>query len=205
MFQFPPHLKSKMTRYCKCTNLTCRHPTCGKKLRVGGLEWVDETTGDVHTSVHCEYGTGYTVGDVLLRELSLIDDAAETKRGDKKNAKADKDKASRRENKKLTAKGVEGALTQEDVARDFEVSRQTVIKWEEKETESGPYNKSNKFGYYTALRLDPNLRGAYNELVKTIKIFRNAQREAKKAGIRFRVSFERFNEQYAKHNAKANI
>ena len=140
-----------------------------------------------------------------MRELSLIDDAAETKRGDKKNAKADKAKASRRENKKLTAKGVEGALTQEDVARDFEVSRQTVIKWEEKETESGPYNKSNKFGYYTALRLDPNLRGAYNELVKTIKIFRNAQREDKKAGIRFRVSFERFNEQYAKHNAKANI
>lgn len=205
MFQFQPHLKSKMTRYCKCTNLTCRHPTCGKKLRVGGLEWVDETTGDVHTSVHCEYGTGYTVGDVLLRELSLIDDAAdEKKRKGAKSAKADKAKTTRRK-KKLTAKGVDGGLTQEDVARDFEVSRQTVIKWEENETESGPYNKSNKFGYYTALRLDPNLRGAYNELVQTVKIYRNAQREAKKAGVRFRVSFERFNEEYAKHNAKTNI
>ena len=205
MFLSQPHLKNKMTRYCKCTNLTCRHPTCGKRLRVGGLEWVDETTGDVHTSVHCEYGTGYTVGDVLLRELSLIDEAAEAKRRDSKNAKAGKSKVSGRKKNKMTAKGVEGALTQEDVARDFGVSRQTVIKWEENETENGPYNKSNKFGYYTALRLDPNLRGAYNELVQAVKMYRNAQRDAKKAGVRFRISFERFNEQYAKHNAKANI
>lgn len=204
MFQFPPHLKSKMTRYCKCTNLTCRHPTCGKKLRVGGLEWVDETTGDVHTSVHCEYGTGYTVGDVLLRELSLIDDAtAEMKREDAKRAKAVKAKTTRQK-KKLTAKGVDGALTQEDVAKDFGVKRQTVINWEKKETENGPYNKSNKFGYYSALRLDPNLRGAYNELVQRVKLFRKTQRDAREAGVRFRVSFVRFNEEYAKHNAKAN-
>ena len=194
-----------MTRYCKCTNHTCRHPTCGKKLRVGGLEWVDETTGDVHTSVHCEYGTGYTVGDILSRELSLIDDVAEAKREDKKNAKACKGKESKRKKKKLTAKGVDGGLSQEDVARDFGVTRQTVAHWEEDENENRPDTKSNKFGYYKDLRLNKDLRDAYNILAQAAKIYREAQAKAKKAGVRFRVSFERFNEQYAKHNAKTNI
>ena len=107
--------------------------------------------------------------------------------------------------KKLTAKSVDGGLSQDDVARDFGVTRQTVLLWEKNETENGPYNKSNKFGYYSALRLDPNLRGAYDVLSQAVKTFRNAQREAKKAGTRFRFSFERFNEKYAKHNAKTNI
>ena len=68
-----------------------------------------------------------------------------------------------------------------------------------------PDTKSNKFGYYKDLRLNKDLRDAYNILAQAAKMYREAQAKAKKAGVRFRVSFERFNEQYAKHNAKTNI
>ena len=107
--------------------------------------------------------------------------------------------------KKLTAKGVDGGLSQEDVARDFGVTRQTVAHWEEDENENRPDTKSNKFGYYKDLRLNKDLRDAYNILAQAAKMYREAQAKAKKAGVRFRVSFERFNEKYAKHNAKTNI
>lgn len=107
--------------------------------------------------------------------------------------------------KKRTAKRFHDSLTQEDVANDFGVSRQTVGQWEENETENGPYNKSNQFGYYKDLRLNPDLRGAYYELVQVVKMYRGAQSKAKNAGKRFRIKFERFNEQYAKHNPKTNI
>jgi len=111
-------------------------------------------------------------------------------------------KASLRKNvckKRVRAK--EGELTQEDVAKDFGVKRKTVIKWEREQSEDGPNNKSNPYGYYQRLRIDPNLRGAYTALVNAVKPYLAAKAKANKDGIRFRVTFERFNEKFAVHNS----
>lgn len=124
------------------------------------------------------------------------------------NALSESDEESARPKSKQKNKGrrriraKEGELTQEDVAEDFGVKRKTVIKWEREQTEDGPNNKSNPYGYYQRLRIDPNLRGAYTVLVKAVKHYLAEKAEAKKRGIRFRVTFERFNEEFAKHNKK---
>ena len=52
-----------------------------------------------------------------------------------------------------------GEITQEQVARDFGVSRSTVNRWEINQTANGPENKSNKYCYYKELRTNPDLRG----------------------------------------------
>jgi len=103
--------------------------------------------------------------------------------------------------KRIRAK--DGELTQQDVAKDFGVKRQTVIKWEAEQTEDDPGNTSNPYGYYQRLRTDPNLRGAYTALVNAVKPYLAAKARASQQGIRFRVSFERFNEAYALHNNRA--
>lgn len=195
-----------MIRYCKCMNHACRHPSCDKKLRVSGLEWQDEDTGDIHTSAYCEHGTGYTIGDVRLKQLKLIpkktEDASKLPEQDGASETSNPKGSATKRKRKQTAKRVAGSLRQEDVARDFGVSRQTVNEWEKNETENGPGNKSNPYGYYKALRLDKNLRGAYDELVSRVKIFFRAKAEAEAKGTRFRWTFVQFNEKYAKHNVK---
>ena len=91
-----------------------------------------------------------------------------------------------------------GEITQEQVARDFGVSRATVNRWEIKQTANGPENKSNKYGYYKELRTNPDLRGAYYELVNCVKRYQVEKRKADKLGIRF-VTFVRFHEEWLKH------
>lgn len=85
-----------------------------------------------------------------------------------------------------------GALTQDDVAADFEVTRQTVLRWER--------GRKNPWGYYAELRLNPDLRGAYTLLVNSAKTYNRLKREAAVHNTRFRLSFVTFNEQYLKHN-----
>ena len=89
-------------------------------------------------------------------------------------------------------------ITQEQVARDFGVSRSTVNRWEINQTANGPENKSNKYGYYKELRTNPDLRGAYYELVNCVKRYQAEKRKADKLGIRF-VTFVRFHEEWLKH------
>ena len=91
-----------------------------------------------------------------------------------------------------------GEITQEQVARDFGVSRSTVNRWEVNQTASGPENKSNKYGYYKELRTNPDLRGAYYELVNCVKRYQAEKRKADKLGIRF-VTFVRFHEEWLTH------
>ena len=91
-----------------------------------------------------------------------------------------------------------GEITQEQVARDFGVSRSTVNRWEVNQTASGPENKSNKYGYYRELRTNPDLRGAYYELVNCVKRYQAEKRKADKLGIRF-VTFVRFREEWLTH------
>ena len=91
-----------------------------------------------------------------------------------------------------------GEITQEQVARDFGVSRSTVNRWEVNQTASRPENKSNKYGYYKELRTNPDLRGAYYELVNCVKRYQAEKRKADKLGIRF-VTFVRFHEEWLKH------
>ena len=91
-----------------------------------------------------------------------------------------------------------GEITQEQVARDFGVSRATVNRWEINQTANGPENKSNKYGYYKELRTNPDLRGAYYELVNCVKRYQAEKRKADKLGIRF-VTFVRFHEEWLKH------
>lgn len=92
-------------------------------------------------------------------------------------------------------------LTQEMVANDFGVSRKTVNKWEANQTIDGSDNKSNKFGYYKALRTNPDLRGAYDQLVQIVKVFNQEAQKAKKAGRRS-ITFVAFNEAYHSRMAK---
>jgi len=91
-----------------------------------------------------------------------------------------------------------GEITQEQVARDFGVSRSTVNRWEVNQTASGPENKSNKYGYYKELRTNPDLRGAYYELVNCVKRYQAEKRKSDKLGIRF-VTFVRFHEEWLTH------
>ena len=91
-----------------------------------------------------------------------------------------------------------GEITQEQVARDFGVSRSTVNRWEIKQTANGPENKSNKYGYYKELRTNPDLRGAYYELVNCAKRYQAEKRKADKLGIRF-ATFVRFHEEWLTH------
>lgn len=91
-----------------------------------------------------------------------------------------------------------GEITQEQVARDFGVSRKTVNRWEIRQTANGPENKSNKYGYYKELRTNPDLRGAYYELVNCVKRYQTESQKAAKTGRRF-VTFVRFHEEWLKH------
>ena len=91
-----------------------------------------------------------------------------------------------------------GEITQEQVARDFGVSRATVNRWEINQTANGPENKSNKYGYYKELRTNPDLRGAYYELMNCVKRYQAEKRKADMLGIRF-VTFVRFHEEWLKH------
>ena len=89
-------------------------------------------------------------------------------------------------------------ITQEQVARDFRISRETVNRWEIRQTANGPENKSNKYGYYRELRTNPDLRGAYYELVNCVKRYQAERHKAAKTGRRF-VTFVRFHEEWLKH------
>ena len=91
-----------------------------------------------------------------------------------------------------------GEITQEQVARDLGVSRETVNRWEIRQTANGPENKSNKYSYYKELRTNPDLRGAYYELVNCVKRYQSEKRKADRLGIRF-VTFVRFHEEWLKH------
>ena len=99
---------------------------------------------------------------------------------------------------KSKTRGRGGEITQEQVARDLGVSRETVNRWEMRQTANGPENKSNKYSYYKELRTNPDLRGAYYELVNCVKRYQSEKRKADKIGIRF-VTFVRFHEEWLKH------
>ena len=85
-----------------------------------------------------------------------------------------------------------------ETARELGVSRSTVNRWEVNQTANGPENKSNKYGYYKELRTNPDLRGAYYELVNCVKRYQAEKRKADKLGIRF-VTFVRFREEWLTH------
>ena len=91
-----------------------------------------------------------------------------------------------------------GEITQEQVARDFGINRKTVNRWEIRQTANGPENKSNKYGHYKELRTNPDLRGAYYELVNCVKRYQAEKRKADRLGIRF-VTFVRFHEEWITH------
>ena len=110
-----------------------------------------------------------------------------------------------RKPKKQTAKRVPGTLTQERVASDFCVTRQTVSTWEKNQTVDGPENKSNHYGYYRSLRLNTDLRGAYDELVMQVKRYLKTKAAAEQNGERFQYTFVQFNESLAEHNQRPDI
>ena len=89
-------------------------------------------------------------------------------------------------------------ITQEQVARDLGISRETINRWETRQTVNGPENKSNKYGYYKELRTNTDLRGAYYELVNCVKRYQTERRKAAKSCHRF-VTFVRFHEEWLKH------
>lgn len=89
-------------------------------------------------------------------------------------------------------------ISQAQVARDLGFSRATINRWERKQTEDGPGNTSNKFGYYKSLRTNPQLHSAYYELVNCARKYRAAQKAAAAKGQRF-VTFVRFREEWLKH------
>ena len=120
---------------------------------------------------------------------------------DAPESKAKKD----RKPKKQTAKRVPGTLTQERVARDFGVTRQTISTWEKNQTVDGPENKSNPYRYYRSLRLNTDLRGAYDELVMQVKRYLKAKATAEQKGGRFQFTFVQFNESLAEHNKRYDI
>ena len=93
-----------------------------------------------------------------------------------------------------------GELRQEDVADVFCVSRQTVVRWESSQTEDGPGNVSNPWGYYRSLRTNPELRGAFEMLSNQAKAYRFAKERARMSGGRFRMTFVRFKEEWHRHS-----
>ena len=93
-----------------------------------------------------------------------------------------------------------GGLRQEDVAEVFGVSRQTVARWESSQTEDGPSNKSNPWGYYRSLRTNPELRGAFEMLSNQAKAYRSAKERARMLGGRFRMTFVGFKEEWHRHS-----
>ena len=93
-----------------------------------------------------------------------------------------------------------GELSQEDVAKVFGVTRQTVNRWETKQTLDSPDNKSNPWGYYKSLRINPELRNAFEMLSNQAKAYLSTKEEAKKRGVRFRMTFVKFKEDWHKHN-----
>ena len=113
--------------------------------------------------------------------------------------KIDELKASRQRKRTHDASG-EIPIAQ--AAIDFGVSRQTIHNWEKYETESSPYNKSNQYGYYAALRKDSNLREAYYKLVEIVKNYNKAKTAFKKSGKRFRVKFAPFQEGWMSRQIK---
>ena len=92
-----------------------------------------------------------------------------------------------------------GELRQKDVARAFGVSRQTVARWEARQTEDGPDNASNPWGYYRSLRTNPELRTAFEMLSNQVKAYASAKEEAARRGVRFRITFVSFREEWIKH------
>ena len=90
-------------------------------------------------------------------------------------------------------------LTQEDVAKDLGVSRQTIIEWERAQTVDGPENTSNEYHYYRALRTNPELRDAYEMLVNQVRIYNKIRDEHMARGTRFRMSFISFQEKCPKN------
>ena len=87
-------------------------------------------------------------------------------------------------------------------AIDFGVTRQTIHNWEKYETEASPYNKSNQYGYYSALRRDLNLREAYYRLVEIVQNYNKAKTAFEKNGRRFRVKFAPFQEGWMSRQIK---
>ena len=94
----------------------------------------------------------------------------------------------------------QGELSQEDVAKVFRTTRQTIIRWEKNQTEDGPGNKSNKWGYYKSLRTNPELRNAFEILSNATTAYFVAKDKATREGNRFRITFEKFNEAWGKHS-----
>ena len=92
-----------------------------------------------------------------------------------------------------------GELRQEDVAEVFGVSRQTVARWEASQTEDGPGNASNPWGYYRSLRTNQELRGSFEMLSNQAKAYRSARERARMLGRRFRMTFVTFKEEWYKH------
>ena len=94
-----------------------------------------------------------------------------------------------------------GELRQEDVAEVFGVTRQTVARWEALQTEDGPGNTSNPWGYYRSLRLNPELKGAFEILSNQAKSYLSAKVAARKKGVRFRITFVTFRDDWLARNA----
>ena len=86
-----------------------------------------------------------------------------------------------------------------DVAEVFGVSRQTVVRWEPSQTEDGPDNISNPWGYYRSLRTNPELRDAFEMLSNQAKAYRSAKERARMLGGRFRMTFMKFKEDWLRH------
>lgn len=109
--------------------------------------------------------------------------------------------ARRTRRKKIqVAKRKTGELRQEDVAKVFGVTRQTIIRWESTQTDDGPTNTSNPWGYYKSLRTNPELRNAFEMLANQARAYLSAKAMTKKQGRRFRFTFVQFKENWHKHN-----
>lgn len=80
--------------------------------------------------------------------------------------------------------------TQTDVAKDFGVSKQTVITWEK--GPDCPDNKTNKWHYYKSLRTDPDLEDAYKWLLKKVNLYKALV----KADPKHPFSFTHFSDKY---------
>lgn len=92
-------------------------------------------------------------------------------------------------------------ISQACAARDFGVSRSTIYRWEKRQTVDGPANTSNEIGYYRSLRINPELRGAYQELANSYRAYRDAQKRAALRGQRF-VRFVHYREEWLKHQPR---
>lgn len=87
--------------------------------------------------------------------------------------------------------------TQTDVAKDFGVSKQTVITWEK--GPDCPNNKTNKWRYYKSLRTDPDLEDAYKWLLKKVNLYKALV----KADPKHPFSFTHYSDEYdLKHLGK---